>query len=70
MQLPDLPTTCSLVLQAAANISVTVTNVVVKYQAPASVATLTATRLALFSAGPDESALPEVGLTICACKTG
>ena len=47
-------------LRALANVSVTVNNVVVKYLAPRSVATLTCTRLATFTADLGESALTEV----------
>ena len=47
-------TLCAVVqgtlLAALANVSVTVNNVVVKYMAPHSVATLTCTRLAVFTA--------------------
>lgn len=50
----------STLLQALLNVSVTVKNVVVKYMAPQSVATLTCTRLSLFSATLGDRALQEV----------
>ncbi len=49
-------------LRALANVSVTVNNVVVKYLAPRSVATLTCTRLATFTADLGDGAISEVRL--------
>ncbi len=48
-------------LAALANVSVIVNNVVVKYMAPRSVATITCTRLATFTADLGDSALFEAG---------
>ena len=58
-------------LRALANVSVTVNNVVVKYLAPRSVATLTCTRLATFTADLGDSAISEARLMThlaCTCR--
>ena len=49
-------------LRALANVSVTINNVVVKHLAPRSVATLTCTRLATFTADLSDSAISEARL--------
>ena len=54
-------------LRALANVSVTISNVVVKYLAPCSVATLTCTRLATFTAELNDHAISEVRL-LASCR--